>query len=50
MPRGIFVKKIWIEGGVINKINKKAFKPIDHEEKDLMESIERDEWQSVKKF
>jgi len=30
------------------KISKKAFKPIDQEEKDLMESIERDEWQPVK--
>jgi predicted DNA binding CopG/RHH family protein len=34
----------------MNKINKKAFKPIDNEEKDLMESIERDEWQSVENF
>ena len=34
----------------MNKINKKAFKPIDQEEKDLMESIERDEWQPVKNF
>lgn len=34
----------------MNKISKKAFKPIDQEEKDLMESIERDEWQSVKNF
>ena len=34
----------------MNKINKKAFKPIDQEEKDLMESIERDEWQHVKNF
>jgi predicted DNA binding CopG/RHH family protein len=32
----------------MNKINKKAFEPIDEEEKDLMESIERDEWRSVK--
>ena len=32
------------------KINKEAFKPIDQEEKDLMESIERDEWQPVKNF
>ncbi|MDA3897030.1 MAG: antitoxin [Desulfobacteraceae bacterium] len=32
------------------KISKKAFKPIDQEEKELMESIERDEWQPVKKF
>ncbi len=29
-------------------INKKAFKPIDQEEKDLMESIELNEWQAVK--
>jgi predicted DNA binding CopG/RHH family protein len=35
---------------MMKKINKKAFKPIDQEEKDLMESIERDEWEPVKKF
>jgi len=34
----------------MNKMSKKAFKPIDQEEKDLMESIERAEWQSVKKI
>jgi predicted DNA binding CopG/RHH family protein len=34
----------------MNKINKKAFKPIDQEEEDLMESIERNEWQPVKNF
>jgi predicted DNA binding CopG/RHH family protein len=34
----------------MDKISKKAFKPIDQEEKDLMESIERGEWQSVKNF
>ena len=34
----------------MNKINKKAFKPIDQEEKDLMESIERDECQPVKNY
>jgi len=34
----------------MKKITKKAFKPIDQEEKDLMESIERDEWQPVKNF
>ena len=34
----------------MNKISQKAFKPIDQEEKDLMESIERDEWQPVKNF
>jgi predicted DNA binding CopG/RHH family protein len=32
----------------MNRITKKAFKPIDQEEKDLMESLERDEWQPVK--
>ncbi len=35
---------------MMKKTRKKAFKPIDQEEKDLMESIERDEWQPVKKF
>lgn len=34
----------------MNKINKKAFTPIDQEEKELMESIERDEWKPVKNF
>jgi len=34
----------------MKKISEKAFKPIDQEEKDLMESIERDEWQPVKNF
>ena len=32
----------------MKKISKNAFKPIDQEEQDLMESIERDEWQPVK--
>ena len=32
----------------MRKISKKAFEPIDQEEKDLMESIERDDWQPVK--
>ena len=32
----------------MKKINKKAFEPIDQEEKDLMESIDRGEWQPVK--
>ena len=32
----------------MNKINKKAFEPIDKEERDLMESIESDEWRPVK--
>ncbi len=34
----------------MKKISKKAFKPLDEEEKDLMESIENDEWQPVKNF
>ncbi len=33
---------------MMKKTNKKAFKPIDQEEKDLMSSIENDEWQPVK--
>ncbi len=32
----------------MTNFNKKAFTPMDQEEKDLMASIERDEWQSVK--
>ena len=28
----------------MKNMNKKTFDPIDKEEKDLMESIERDEW------
>ena len=32
----------------MNKINKRAFEPIDKEERDLMESIESDEWRPVK--
>ena len=34
----------------MKKIDKKVFKPIDQEEKDLMESIEREEWEPVKNF
>ncbi|MEZ4549895.1 MAG: antitoxin [Desulfobacterales bacterium] len=34
----------------MSKLSKKSFKPIDQEEKDLMESIENDEWRSVKNF
>ena len=33
---------------MMKKISKKVFKPIDQEEKDLMSSIENDEWQPVK--
>ena len=32
----------------MNKIKNKAFEPIDKEERDLMESIDKDEWSSVK--
>ena len=34
----------------MKKISEKAFKPIDQEEKDLMESIDRGDWQPVKNF
>lgn len=34
----------------MKKINNNAFDASDQEEKDLMESIERDEWQPVKDF
>ena len=34
----------------MKKIRKKAFEPIDKEEKELMESIESDDWQPVKNF
>jgi predicted DNA binding CopG/RHH family protein len=34
----------------MKKISEKAFKPIDQEEIDLMESIERDDWKPVKNF
>ena len=34
----------------MKKITKKVFKPIDQEERDLMESIERDDWQPVNNF
>ena len=32
----------------MKKINEQIFKPLDQEEKDLMESVERGEWQPVK--
>ena len=35
---------------MMKRLNKKAFKPIDREEKELMESIENDDWQPVKNF
>jgi len=34
----------------MKKINPKALKPIDAEEKELMESIEKDDWKPVKDF
>jgi len=36
-----------VKGGIMEKISKKAFDPIDKEERDLMESIEHDEWRPV---
>lgn len=32
----------------MSRFTKKAFKPMDREEKDLMESIEKEEWRPVK--
>ena len=32
---------------MMKRINKKIFRPLDQEEKDLMESVERGEWQPV---
>jgi predicted DNA binding CopG/RHH family protein len=32
----------------MKRFSKKAFKPLDQEEKDLMDSIEKDEWRPVK--
>ena len=32
----------------MKRMNKKIFKPLDQEEKDLMESVERGEWQPIK--
>ena len=32
----------------MKKLSRKAFEPLDQEEKDLMESIEREDWRSVK--
>jgi len=32
----------------MKKLSGKAFEPLDQEEKNLMESIEREEWRSVK--
>ncbi len=34
----------------MSKLSKKAFRPIDKEEKEIMDSIEREEWHSVKNF
>ena len=31
----------------MTRLKKKAFQPLDEEEKELMESIDRDEWKSV---
>ena len=32
----------------MKKLSRKAFEPLDQEEKDLMESIEHEDWRSVK--
>jgi len=32
----------------MKELSRKAFKPLDQEEKDLMESMEHEEWRSVK--
>ena len=32
----------------MTRFTKKSFQPLDQEEKDLMESIEKEEWQTVK--
>ncbi len=34
----------------MKKLNQKAFMPIDQEEKDLMVSVERDDWKPVNDF
>jgi hypothetical protein len=39
---------VWPKGGIMKKFNDKAFDPIDKEEKELMKSIEEDEWIPVK--
>jgi len=47
-PMSEIYKALRFTGGIMKKLSKKAFKPIDQEEKDLMESIEHDEWRPVK--
>ncbi len=34
----------------MNKVSQKMFEPIDQEESDLMQSIERNEWQPIENF
>ena len=34
----------------MERLDKRAFEPLDQEEKELMESIEHDEWQQVENF
>jgi len=34
----------------MNRLNKMAFEPLDLEERDLMQSIENDNWQQVENF
>ena len=47
LPEPQINQKIRPEGGTMNK---KTYNPIDEEEKELMESMERDDWQPVKNF
>jgi predicted DNA binding CopG/RHH family protein len=41
-------KTLRFKGGNMNRFTKKTFQPLDQEEKDLMESIENEDWQPVK--
>ena len=34
----------------MERLNEQSFEPLDQEEKELMESIENDEWQQVENF
>ncbi|MGA6924125.1 MAG: hypothetical protein WBY88_00510, partial [Desulfosarcina sp.] len=43
-------KRFGLMGGNMNKPNKEAFEPLDKEERNLMKSLESDEWQPVKDF
>jgi predicted DNA binding CopG/RHH family protein len=47
-PSHKYTKRYGLKEGRMKEINQKLLKPLDQEEKDLMESIEHDEWQPVK--